>query len=573
MSLAISPLDVVSVIEPTVQIRQKKLFAVFKGGSDNTYYTYASNSSSNAQAIWNINIPSENIFIDRKIYLQARLRFTFSGTTPGPQLLFQSGFDSLRAFPLSNAMQTLTVQVNNGAVSINLSDIIQGLMRYASHDEMDFEFSNAPFMLDQAQTYESLTSSVRNPLKNYADSAPGAHLGRGAFLYEIISNTETDAVIEVIVSEPLMISPLHFNRSHASGFIGVKQYTTQIVWNQMLAEKMWSHNPASGSVFVTSAVEFVGDPELLVRTINPSEITSLDLPNLSVYPYHDIQRYITDVPAVPAQDQDTRTTNAVQLSVVPRRIFLFVRRANGQETISTTDTFFSIESISINFANRSGLLASATKRDLYNISKKNGCNMTWPEWSGDAMPREAGNDTVVYGPGSVLALYIPEDIALTNSDLLAPGVSERINVQIQITYRNNHPSETITPQIFMVVDNEGLFTISDGLGLAQIGVLRKEDVLNSEQRPGVEYEDVLDLYGGDFFSDIGMFLKKIPGGIKDIAKFVKEDILPIASAVAPLLGLGKGGRLQVIEGKERGGFVTGGRKVNRGQLRKRVRRR
>lgn len=576
MSLAIDPLDVVAVQEPTIQINQKKLFGVFQGGSDNVYYTYGANSNSNSQAIWNINVPSENIFIDRKIYLQSRVRLTFTGTTPDPaQNLLQSGFDAFRAFPLSNAMNTLTVQVNNGAVSINMADIIQALMRYATFDEQYYEFSNTPNMLDQSQTYEELTASNRNPLNSYRDSIDGAFQPRGSFPMQVISNTNTGAVIEAQLCEPLMISPLHFNRSHASGFIGVKQFTTQIVWNQNLAQKMWSHNPDSGSVITGLTVEFIDSPELLIRTITPSEITSLELPNLSVYPYHDVQRYITDVPDVLPNESDIRTTNAVQLSVIPRRIFLFVRRANGQETLETTDSFLSIEQISINFGNRSGLLSSATKRDLYNISKKNGCNLSWSQWSGDDMAFLSGSDNLINtGVGSVLSLYIPEDIALTNSDLLAPGVSERVNVQIQITYKNNHPTETITPQIFMVVDNEGLFTIRDGMGLAQIGVLTKEDVLQSEQRPGVEYEDVLDLYGGDFFSDVGMFLKKLPGGIREGAEFVKDDILPIAAAVAPLLGLGKGGRLQVIEGKSaQGGLMVGGRKMTRSDLRKRTRRR
>lgn len=582
MSLAINPLEVVSVIEPTVQIKQKKLFAVFKGGSDNTYYNYAANSFSTSQAIWNINVPSENIFIDRKIYIRAQVQFDFVGDTPGAlQSLLQSGFDAPRAYPLSNAMNTLQMGINNGSVSINMSDIIQGMMRYVSYDEQTYELTGSPNMLDQSQAYEQLQNSMRNPLNSYIDSVDGAFDPRGAFSMTVVNGPGGPGAVSSVLCdfcEPLMISPLHFNRSHAHGFIGVKQLNAQIVWNQNLGPKMWSHASSlalGGSDITSLTVSFPSAPQLLVRTINPSEITALELPELTVYPYHDIQRYITsNNPVIAPGVNDTRTTQDIQLSVVPRRLIIFVRRPSSQETINTTNTFFSIDNVSINFGNRSGLLSSASKRDLYNISKKNGCNLTWSQWSAENMPFLSGNiNQNLNGPGSVLALYIPEDIALTNSDLLAPGVSQRMNLQITVTYTNHHPTDEIAPEIITIVDNEGLFTISEGLGLAQIGVLRKEDVLESEQMQHVEYEDVLDLYGGDFFSDIGMFLKKLPGGIADAASFVKEDILPIAKLIAPLLGLGKGGRLQVVEGSERGGYLTGGRKMGRQELQKRVRRR
>ena len=304
MSLSIEPMEVVSVVEPTLRTRERKMFAVFKGGSDNTYYSYVANSYSINQSLWNVNTPSEDMFIDRKMYIRAKLRFSFTGETPDPsQNLLQTGRDALRAFPLSNAMNTLTVQVNNGSVSINLSDVVQPLMRYASFDELYYELSGAPDYMDQSQTYEELLDSLRNPLNGYHDSIDGAFIPRGAFPMTVVSNTDTEAVVEVEICEPLMVSPLHFNRSHANGFIGVKQLALQIVWNSNVAAKMWSHAGSlaeGGSDITTAEVEFIDAPELLVRVINPSELESFEIPKQTIYPYHDIQRYVTDVPEVSA---------------------------------------------------------------------------------------------------------------------------------------------------------------------------------------------------------------------------------------------------------------------------------
>lgn len=568
MSLSIDPLDVIEVQEPTIRIDQRKAFGVFKGGSDNIYYEYNANSSSQNQATWNINVPSSNIFIDRKIYLRSKLRLTFTGTTPDPsQNLLQSGFDAFRAYPLSNSMETLTIQVNNGAVSINMADVVQGLMRYVKNEDQQFEFSNSPNMLDQSQTYEELTGTQRNPLNYFGDSVYGAILPRGAFPVNVVSNTNTGAVIEADLVEPLMLSPLHFDKSLTNGFIGLEQLTAQINWNFLNGAKIWSHNNNSGSTISNIQVEFLQDPSLLVRTITPSELNRLEVPPLSVYGYHNIQRYTTVGSSVAPGVTRTIPTDTINLPVIPRRLFLFVKRLKGTETINTPDAFLSIERISINFANRSGLLASANKKDLYNISKKNGCNLTWSEWSGENMPFLSGSDNnVLNGVGSVLCLYMPEDIPLSSSDLLAPGVSDKTNLQITVDCKNNHPTETITPEVYLVVDTEGTFTVVNGMGNAQLGVLTKNDVLNARPMEGVNYEDVLDIYGGNFFRNVGSFIKKLPRYAMKGIDFLEKDILPIAKAVAPLLKMAGAG----VEVVPQGGLITGGRRMNRSELKRRI---
>ena len=165
-----------------------------------------------------------------------------------------------------------------------------------------------------------------------------------------------------------------------------------------------------------------------------------------------------------------------------------------------------------------------------------------------------------------------EDISLANSDILAPSVSEKINIQLKVTYKNCSPN-AITPQIYLIVDNEGIFNIRDGLGLAQIGILSKQDVLTARSKPGIDYEDVLDVYGGDFFSDVSSFMKKLPQNIGKAVEWSKDNLLPIAQAVAPLLmGLGEGEDYNggaLLDG----GLMVGGRKMQRRQLRDRARRR
>lgn len=564
MSLALNKIRTVKILEPTIDIKDEKVFAVFRGGSDNTFYNYPSSASSNSQATWNINSPSESVIIDRKIYLKTRIRFQFTGPDNG-KLIVESGRDALRAFPLANAMNALNIQINNSQITVNMSDIIKGMQRYMDEREFDQEYTNSPCYPDQSQQYSEYAGFMRNPLNGVGDSIYGAVEPRGAFPVTVNSLTNTSCDIEFDICEPLMISPLHFNKSFANGFIGVKNLSCVIQWKADLLSAMWSRNEDDG-LFDTSNVSFVGAPELLVRTITPSELVSTDIPDTSVYGYHHIQSFQTALPPLLPGATNTRVNDSIQLSVIPRRIFLYFPREITEERYDRPDAFMAIQNISINFANRSGLLSSATQRDLYNISKKNGVNMSWREWSGEQSHQLVGSDNIITGIGSVLCLYVPEDIALTNSDLLAPGVNSKTQLQITCTYKNLHPTETITPRMMIITDTNGIFTIQNGLAYLQTGILSEQDVLDASFANGINYDDVLDLYGGDFFSDVKSFVKKIPGAIQKGAKFVKDDILPVAEAVMqvlPLLGLGV---TSVRGGLKIGG--QGGRKIKRSELRK-----
>jgi hypothetical protein len=459
-------------------------------------------------------------------------------------------------------MNALNVQINNSQVSINMSDVIKGVERYM--DERDFrqEYTNSPCYPDQSQLYSEYAGFMRNPLNAIGDSVYGAIEPRGGFPVTVTSLTNTACDIEFDLCEPLMLSPLHFNRSLANGFIGVKQISVVVQWKADLISNMWSRNETD-ALFTTAAVSFVGAPELLVRTITPSELVSSDLPVSSVYSFHQIQSFQTALPPLLPGAINTRVNDSIQLSVIPRRIFLYFPREISEERYDRPNTYMSIETISINFANRSGILSSATQRDLYNISKKNGVNMSWREWSGQPSHQIIGTDVPISGIGSVLCLYIPEDIALTSSDLLAPGVAEKVSLQITCTYKNIHPTDTITPRMMIIVDTEGTWTIQNGQAYQQVGILSQQDVLDAKFAPGIGYDDVIDLYGGDFFSDVKSFIKKIPGGIAKGAKFAKDEILPVAEAVLkvlPLLGLGVKGT--------RGGLIVGGKKIPRSELRK-----
>ncbi len=79
--------------------------------------------------------------------------------------------------------------------------------------------------------------------------------------------------------------------------------------------------------------------------------------------------------------------------------------------------------------------------------------------------------------------------------------------------------------------------------LKSIGVLTQADILAAENAPIIPYKNDRNIYGGAWYNDLWE-------GVKSGAKFIKDDVLPIAKDVLPILaGLGNtGGRKRMRGG-------------------------
>lgn len=581
MSLSFQALQPICVRDPRTIVPDTKLYAVLKSGSQMTNKQYSTTSISTSSLQFSCPPPSGGIFIDRNVRLYVPVRLTFTGTPAVGQTLLRSGFDAPRAFGLSSSIETLLATINNRAVSINLADVIQPLMWFNTGDELkNADYSTTPCYQDQSQSYDDLVGSNRNPLADYSVSVDNTPTPRGAFPFVIVQNPVgaggvVTAIVDVAFNESLYLSPFWWGKGISTeAFFNVTTMDFNVTFLQQAANRFWSHATALGGVpFATATYTFGGlaggptsfglggnSPFVFFTYITPQESQVLG-PNMALtYPYFDVQRYATTQSPVNAGASATMISNNIQLNSVPRRMYIFVRKQNQDlySTATSTDTFFSIENLSIQFMNKNGLLASANKQQLYEMSVKNHCTMSWTQWSGQTTP--IGNFGVAPFPrlgtvGSVVCVEFATDIGLDALD--APGKLVQAMLQVQVI-ATNVSSAMITPELYIITVLEGTFTIA-GLGRSEtnIGVITSKDILDCQAGPMVNYKDIQDVNGGDFFSTIKEGLSSLGERIKQgfskgktlsTITGVASDLLPppfgtIAKVATPILktfGLGEG---------------------------------
>lgn len=547
----------VGIVVPELAINQSREYGILHGSMETTYQRFTSTSFSNQSIFIQANPSNQSTITDRTMYLDLPITIQFTGTAPPGQALLQTGLDSLRSFPISAITQTLNVQINNTQFTIQPNELTQPLLRSGHSAEfLDKTMGLCPTAYDESQEYYDLNLSVRNPLAGYGDSIPGTITGRGAFPIEYVTNTNTNATITARLSEPLFLSPFTDGGDRAPGFVGVQ--TMSFTWTLGNLERLWSHATGPGSSTLTSIVVTIGQPQLLVRYYIPNQRLMQRMALRNLYALSEVQRYITETGTpVPANAGVTITSGVVTLGRIPHRMLFFVRERLADWNATTTDTYFAINQINIQWGAKTSILASATQRQLYQMARKNGVDMSFVQWVGGPTDTAAGLTTNMYGTvGSILSLLPGEDIGLQENE--APGMSGQFTFQITMQVNNRNLSRQIYPALVIVSIDEGFLEIDNGRCTQYLGGVSANDVMiatpvKNETGEFITYNTLGgSLIGGNIFSSIFNAAKK---GLK----FVNDKVIPVVQNVNKALGngypqQGRHAQIKAPSRRGRGGF-------------------
>jgi len=582
-------------------ITDKEVFGVQSGASQSTFQQFQAVSASNSSLVFNVQIPSENIVIDRHLLLQTTLNFTvqINGTTqgaagvPAGQQAFQYGLtDSLQAFPLNSLFTTVQSTINNVSVSSNLQDILPMITRMNDNRMLSRYNSLTPSYVDnQWGVYSNAVLTNSNPLAAYNNNGYDEDFEpRGAYPLESIAishfnavtNTTDDSIISagtadtwtisivVQLTEPfLALSPfINCRPNQEAGLLGVNNMSFVLnVDNGCKRLFSTANSQVNGagnglSSFITSITLGTStQPNAFQNTrllfnflsLQPEQYSKLSTKN--VVPYLDYPRYLsisnnnTPIPAYnPAAPASvTLTSQSIQLNQIPDLILISVRVPMSAQNWAYTSSFLTINSISINFNNASGLLSTATQQDLYNMSFRNGSQQSFYEFQGVAGINNNANGTQTTVPtiGSLLVLNPSLDFSLPS--YLSASSLGQYQFQFNINVTNQFPF-AITPEIVTITMNSGLFALQQGTAQIFTGILTKQQVLQTkEQNPvaHLESSEYQRLVGGKA-SNLGM---------ANILKMVQER--PFIKQLKSMVGgVSSGGVMS-------GGVMSGGKRASK----------
>jgi hypothetical protein len=585
MSLSYQKLEAVEVRPPQLILQNKRAYAVMKGPKQTTLKQWTSSSVSNSNITFSMPPPSPEIIVDRRLnlYVPFRLTMTAVSTAIG-QTVLNINSDAPRCFPLSSAIDTMSCTINNSTMTVNLADIVQPLLRYNTDNLIKNHLYSTSFSYpDQSAKYSQLSGNIRSPLHGYGDSNDENTQGRGGHAnYKIVSNQVSTsigqtltAVVDLCAMEPLFcMSPFYWDNKDHPGFIHVNSMDLTVNFLSQAANRLWSRSDTA--LTLTSLSYVVGGsstnngpssfldttgnvPYVLATYYTPRESDVIPRNMPFTYPFFEIQRYSTDMGVIDPNGTFLNVaSNSIQLNTIPRKIYIFVRERN-QDLFSSptkTDTFLQLKNINLTYQNVNGIFSSGNMLQLYQISRRNKCSLSWTQWTGESVYQGNYTDSI-QTVGSIFCAEFGLDIPL-NSDLDAPGKISPTTLTVTVTGKNT-TSTALNCSLYVIPVLEGTFTI-EGIGRArqEIGVLTSKDILDAKTKPYLSYEDVQEVNGGgDFMSGLKEFFGNVNTFLKDNRVISSVmSAFPLTAPFAPIahkLGYG--------EGEEEDGGVLAGEGV------------
>ena len=524
-------------------------FGVQKSGALNRWQRLTTTSSSNNQIVWNSNPPSPGIAMSRNVLMQVQFQVTLTGTSPSGMYSANSGYSCPRYMPLNQCINSLAVLLNGTTLTQNNYQLVNAVAPYSKQSSDDTNASMAPSFADTFQDYNDAYNYqgtgvglgiVQDPLAQFGQS-PGAYPTRGSFnIDDVIFTGTTAATIFFTTTESLYLSP--FLTGHDQGEALILLQNFQVTANLQNLAKVWSLNTAqaalAGITYTSISVNVSQNPTLLVNFITPGALQKI--PKMVSYSYYPTQVYQTNMPGdgtMPISVPVTVTSQNIQFSTIPSRIYIFIRRSDqsyanftgGLSNAATfTDTFAGISNISITWDNRNGILADTNVQALYQLSHKNGYNKSFQAFS--------------QFTGAVLCLNVASDIAL-NSPAEAPSLQTTKQFQAQITATNLGTDATSTWTLYIVAVNDGLITITENSSIQQQSVLTPQDISDANERPETIEPHIKsgDMYGGGFFDEAKRFAGKVNKALKQtkaVSHVASALGHPEIAAAAHALGYG-----------------------------------
>jgi hypothetical protein len=510
------------IVDPVIgDITPELVYAVQTGAAQKTAQSFQATSASNSSIVFSIQVPSENIVVDRAVTVSAQVYLTVNiGTAangaavPAGELAFNLGLtDSLQAFPLNKLFTTAQATINNVSVSSNEQDIVDALLRMNNSRELYRYNSTTTSLPDQAYlNYEDAVLANNNPLASYNTASYDVdQIPRGAF--PVIVNTPSNPIVHHIAAggtddsltstslndwwtipitfqtiEPLLtLSPFTWcdPEYNAQGLVGINNMSFNFTIDNS-CKRVFS-SAFEYSPYYSVSLGWAG-----FNNNNPFQNVQMQFEFLStqptqlvasknVCPYYDYARYISNTnggttfnPLVPA----TFTSNTIQINQIPDYFIVFARIPMSQQTVLNSASFLTINNVSVNFNNASGLLSSFSQNQLWNMSRKAGLNMNYDEWRGTSLRNSVdGEGELVYTTGSILVI---DAASLSLPSYLVAG--NLGNFQFQITLNmTNYYAAAIAPELVIITANSGIFVTEQGTSTTFTGILTKELTLSTQE--------------------------------------------------------------------------------------------
>lgn len=470
------------------------------------------------------------------------------------QVIRKANSLSLRQFPLTSAMASIDLVINGTHFSVSPDAYIHAVMAYTSPEWREKNFPSTAHCPDKHRSTNSVAGTTKDSMSTGfigtdTGETPNGQVLQGAVNAALTSvggdgNGLNSNRLTFKLREPLLISPLMAAAGH--GLTNVNNIDITIRWNANLTASMFRVTDlltlpglamngvgVTGTVnrFIAGSAGNAGDRLGAVDFNNASNTASpailhvdyyeaqddIKIPNEIVLPYKQPQVNVQNFTFKNDTNLQVITGNNIRLNQIPDCCYIFVKEAVGNGLPDTPTNYEYIENVSLQWKNRTSILNSYRKVDLYDLAKQNGWNF---------------NEADTQNVGLVLKLEYGKDIPLDDNE--SPGTRGDYNWQVNVSVRGR--GNTLDVQLVQVFVMNGHAIVSPNECRVMTGVLDLKDNVSAEEMGHSYAEGRPEVAGGSMVggSEVGgSLIGGAAGHIKKAYSMGKKGVA-MASAGAKM---------------------------------------
>jgi len=366
---------------------------------------------------------SPNYLVDRCVMLKTKIQVVLTSTAAGP-VPDISDF-ALACSPLNRVIKSCKVTVNN-STKTSENHLFHN---YAlGHYQNDTLFQEAASLSPQQyDAYNNLWAMERQganaaakalnlmPVKSpFRNRTTGDELTRGCFKPDNIVVAGSTITITYTIVEGLF-NPYLCDMITNESFANVRNIDVDLVFNDLRAMMSVLELVDGTGVGAAAgvAVTITEAPVLQYRTYLPS----VQLPSSVKHKYPEISLKSWTVPTFAVGSEQVFQTGNFNFSTVPKRLFLFARPSADITGYAQADAACPIKALQVRH-NLGEAFVGCSQHQLYQMSRRNGLNRTWTEFSdniGSVICIDVDKDLGGYISGTKMQFDIDISVTLSNT--------------------------------------------------------------------------------------------------------------------------------------------------------------
>jgi hypothetical protein len=315
-----------------------------------------------------------------------QLQFSITGqiknfANSGDAYVINSQFAGLCQYPLHQMIATLTITLNNQAITIRPSQLFDKFGHYNfDRETQKSTMSSTPCYPEQAVDYQMLTGRITSVFGLYESSVDHISRQHTAVLTftsnPLLNSSGASGTAQFIAefTEPLMINPLIFDREwwRKPGIAQITNFTVNMAFDPVGIQRVWRQLINDYVNYTNIQVTILQPILYLAYYTLPTYMT---IPPSLSYPYAAVQNFVYNfAQSYNSLQSLTLTSNTIQFQSIPHRLYISVSKAYNTKTVNDADVFLPITSINITWGNVSGVLSTLSQYD------SSGVRPGWRHW-------------------------------------------------------------------------------------------------------------------------------------------------------------------------------------------------